>query len=458
MSTPIVVANPVTREEWLDGIPPVFQSSVASISRDPRDRPRSWSTNIFINCARNQLKNAERNTRLESIEYTYVAAWLCTVAVSTLLQPFVKTTPSVYTCTTMREETIAEDDNGRRLDRVLRNAYPSVPPGAIAGAVRRGEIRINGRRVRNDTRVTTGDRVTVPEWHDPGQPRGRPAEPRRNRSAPAAVLRDDRILSGEWTIPIVRKSADWIALNKPAGLPSHGAGALDEIVRTVARTEGWWNESLSFRPGPVRRLDRGTSGVQLFSLTAEGARTLTEQIRRRSVAKIYLALVAGYLPRRTLCTRRLAYDRTERTAIAELDGDPGRDPRLRRLRFATARTTFYPLTFSADRQIGLVAAVPETGRTHQIRAHAAAVGIPLVNDGKYGGPDRDDFGENHRFILHAALFSIESPAEAWTAPFAPEVFGLLRNHFGDPAAVEHRLNEIVPVACTGCPADITIEL
>jgi 23S rRNA pseudouridine955/2504/2580 synthase len=266
------------------------------------------------------------------------------------------------------------------------------------------------------------------------------------------VVREDRILSGDWSIPILERSDDWIALNKPSGLSSHGDGGLDGILRHAAAREGWWSESLSFRPGPIHRLDRNTSGIQLFSLSAEGARNLTEQIRHRSVSKVYLALVSGYLPRRTACDRRLAYDRSRRTAIIEPDVAPGSDPALRRFRFATARTEFFPLAFSGDRETGLVAAVPETGRTHQIRAHAAALGIPLVGDTKYGGPASDD----HGYILHALLFATHDPGHVWTAPLASSTYGILRTRFGDLSGIERRLREILPLACTGCPGNITL--
>lgn len=363
----------------------------------------------------------------------------------------------------MNEETIAEDDNGRRLDRVLRKAYPNVPPGAIAGAVRKGAIRVNGKRASNETRVATGDRITIPDWHDSGR-ENRRTMPRERRVD--ARRTDNAIVSGEWSIPILERNDDWIVLNKPAGIASHGPTGLDTIVRIVAEQEGWWSNSMSFRPGPVHRLDQETSGVQLFSLSAEGARTLTEQIRERTVSKMYLALVAGYLPRRIENTQRLAYDRDSRTAVTEgvptvprekgaPSGHEMRRPRAHHLRYASARTRFFPLTFNADRSVGLVAAVPETGRTHQVRCHAAASGIPLVGDTKYGGPASDDFDS---FILHAIFFATHAPAHGWNAPLASHTYGLLRTRFGDLSGLERRLNEIVPTACTGYSGTATIRV
>ena len=287
-----------------------------------------------------------------------------------------------------------------------------------------------------------------------GNASAQPGGHRRRSPAPQARITDNRIVSGEWSVPILERSDDWIALNKPQGLASHGEGGLDEIVRVVAREAGWWSDSLSFRPGPVHRLDRNTSGVQLFSLSTAGAQNLTEQLRRRTVSKIYLALVSGYLPRRAEVDRRLAYNRTGRTAVVEPQDGPAGDPALRRLRFSSARTHFFPLGFTADQRTGLVAAVPETGRTHQIRCHAAALGIPLLGDTKYGGPPSDD----HDYVLHAVLFATRAPAHVWTAPLASSTYGLLRTRFGDLTAIEHRLNELIPLACTGCPAGATIRV
>ncbi|MFA7567238.1 MAG: RluA family pseudouridine synthase [Alkalispirochaeta sp.] len=362
----------------------------------------------------------------------------------------------------MKEETVGPDDNGRRLDRVLRKAYPSVPPGAIAGAVRRGEIRLNGKRTTNDARVAAGDTIRIPDWQDAA-----PMRTENPAARTAARYAEGRIISGEWSIPVLDRTEDWLAVNKPSGLAAHGPGTLDEMVRTVAQAQGWWADSMSFRPGPVHRLDRNTSGVQLFSLSADGARTLTEHIRRRHVAKVYIALVSGYLPRRTESRKRIAYDRNTRTASTEPERAPAASAG-RRLRYSSATTHFFPLAFTADRLVGLVAAVPETGRTHQVRCHAADLGIPLLGDRKYGGARWSSFDDQHdpynpsrqdpRYILHAALFATTGPERVWTAPFASATYGLLRRHFGDLASVEHRLNEIVPIACTGCAGTVTIRV
>lgn len=368
--------------------------------------------------------------------------------------PFVKAALPVYTAA-MAELRVAEDDDGRRLDRVLRNGLPGVPPGAIAGAIRRGDVRLNGSRVRGDARVRAGDRIKTPDWSATGRTARRAGKPDRR-----PTVHDGAIHAGDWTIPILDRNDDWLVLNKPPGLTVHGKGALDSIVREVADAAGWWRDSLSFRPGPVHRLDVGTSGIQLFSLSADGARALTEALRHRRVTKLYLAIVAGTLPARTEIDRRLAYNRATRRAIAE--GDTGTPPALR---FASATTAVFPVMPAADNSISLVAALPRTGRTHQIRAHLAAIGHPLVGDETYGGPRwadvapaRANLAERKRYLLHALLIAFAEPRRTWTAPLLPGDFSALRGVFGDPAGITQRLQQIVEAACTPCDRDDTIRL
>jgi 23S rRNA pseudouridine955/2504/2580 synthase len=353
---------------------------------------------------------------------------------------------------------VAPDDDGRRIDRVLRLGFPNVPPGAIAGAIRRGTVRLNDRKTRGDARVRAGDLVTVPDWTATGRSERRPPAEEGWRYAPR--LQGSEIHVDQWKIPVLDRTADWLALNKPAGIPSHGARALDEIVRTVAAREGWWEESVSFRPGPIHRLDVGTSGVQLFSLSTHGAQTLTEELRHRRVTKMYLAITRGSLPRATEATQRLAYDRARRKAVVE-----GAEAGTGKLRLSSARTTVHPVATTADGALSLVAAIPKTGRTHQVRAHLAALGLPIVGDEIYGGPRWSEvishlgrLAERKRHLLHAHVLAFEHPAVLWNAPLPPGDFRLVREIFGDTSGMVVRLQEVLSRVCTSCGRDATIEL
>lgn len=372
---------------------------------------------------------------------------------------------------------VAADDADRRLDRILRNGFPNVPPGAIAGAIRRGEVRLNGHKVRGEVRVSEGDLIEAPDWtatgRDERRPRTRPPS-RRDASRPSTdrgsrdrtdtsfspYLQDGAIRSAHWEIPLIDRNDDWLALNKPPGLPVHGKEALDEMVRAVAANQGWWKESLSFRPGPVHRLDAGTTGVQLFSLSTEGARVLTEELRHRRVTKMYLAFTAGYLPRATEIDRRLAYDRTKRLAIVEGAGRAAKG-----LRFSSARTVIYPVAATGDEGLSLIAAFPRTGRTHQVRAHLASEGLPLVGDTVYGGPSWADaisrdarLSERKRMMLHALVLAFENPAVLWNAPLLTGDFHMIRTIFGDTSGLIQRLREILAIACPTCGRETTVEL
>lgn len=330
---------------------------------------------------------------------------------------------------------VSRDDNGRRLDRVLRKAFPHVPPGALAGAIRRGAVRINGKRCRNETRVNQGDTIRTPSW----------AESETERASPgnhdAVRLERGSIVGGSLRVPVIHRCTDWIVLNKPAGIPTHGDNSLEQMVRAVARHEGWWEESLSFRPGPVHRLDRNTSGVQLFALTAEGARYLSEILSRGALRKIYVAVVDGIMREKTTITTPLRYDNTMRKALTVPAGDTGSIGSSSK----EAITEVVPLFVSDRDAVTLAAAIPRTGRTHQIRAHCASIGHPLEWDRKYGGSARP---MSTHYLLHGACIAATDGSFRWDAPFAAETARALHRRFPRLDSLQERIHELVRTTCT----------
>jgi len=363
----------------------------------------------------------------------------------------------------MPERNIAADDDGRRLDRVLRAAFPDVPPGAIAAAIRKRRIRLDGLACAVNTRVQQGQVLTYPDWTHTGESRNTPDGARGS-----TVRREgETILIGPRRIPIVSRSDHWIAINKPAGLASYGAGGIDGDLRELAAREGWWRESLSFRPGPVHRLDFGTSGVQLFSLSADGARILTEAFRRRRTYKLYLALVSGAVVAPMAIDRRLAYDRAGRIALVERNDSPA-------VGFRSAVTQVTPVAVAPNGRTTLVLARPESGRTHQIRAHLSSAGHPLVGDRKYAGPSWSEIGVSRGyapgdiagelFILHALALAIEGDglmidrSLLLTAPLAPDARRIVHDAAGDPESVTAAVHDYLTATCTACPANATIRV
>lgn len=361
---------------------------------------------------------------------------------------------------------VSPDDHDRRLDRVLRKAFPDLPPGAIAGAIRRGNVRVNGERSRNSARLHAGDTVTVPSWETDSPVKGGRHDTSK-RHAPAS--RDVRVGNGaihhgNRTIPILARTDDWIAVGKPAGIATHGEGSVEELVREAARREGWWRESLSFRPGPVHRLDRGTSGVLLIALSTRGAQTLTEEIHQRRMIKLYLALLTGEVSGSRDITWPLRYDHVRRKSVVDAscasgsEGDPVSPDG-----YQAAHTRIVPLAKAVDQSATLVAAIPLTGRRHQIRAHCAAAGHPLTRDekysrGKYSPGKRHRNGIERRgdratsppgshlprglYLLHAMLAAMPHRGYRWEAPLPEEIRRRLEQRIGGIEVIEHRVQEL----------------
>jgi len=250
--------------------------------------------------------------------------------------------------------TAGDDDAGRRLETVARRLLPALTLSAVHKALRGGDIRLNGAKTSADARVASGDVISVWDALVGDAP---PAPP-----SPAVPL------PPEWVLHI---ADDLVVLNKPSGLATHRGSAredaLDERVRAWLPASG-----LAFRPGPLHRLDRETSGVIVFSRTLEGARSFSQALREHAVSKTYLAVLSGVLPHR-------------HRSSAPIEG---RD----------ADTLFVPLAWTDSLTLARVEL--GTGRTHQIRVHAQQAGHPLAGDRKYGGGPTPA-GLDAPFLLHA---------------------------------------------------------
>ena len=272
---------------------------------------------------------------------------------------------------------ISADNDGRRLDRVLRRLWPQVPLGAIMKAIRMGEVRVDGRKSKGDARVCEGEVITVP-WESAsdntaGASRafdvtpsnaGRLGSPGPKFPPLSTIYRDDDI---------------WI-VNKPAGLLTQPDTKYGDSLITRALAELNWSRT-DFRPATVQRLDRNTTGAVIIALTGAARRTLSELIREHRIKKIYHAVVEGSIGDEGRIDWPLLKDNEKNIVRADENGQ-------------SALTIFRRIAFCGGRS--LVEAELVTGRPHQARVHFAAVGHPIVGDRKYGS------GEGaKRPLLHA---------------------------------------------------------
>ncbi len=336
------------------------------------------------------------------------------------------------------EETVvfhaAQDDEGRRLDRVLRKMLPATGLSAIYRLIRTGRVRLNGRSASPDSRVRPGDAISLPRSLAPAGPT--PAAP------PPSSPPDDVSASGRFDpggphrqapseaqgAPTLDALASLLlfegphvlAVNKPRGWLVHGPGSLEDPVRLYLAGR---RSSLSFRPGPVHRLDRNTSGLILFAASLFGANTLSALLRTGRVDKLYLAVLDGLLERPAVWADELARD----PALLRSFRAPGGKAALTEVEPVLARGG-----------LSLVACRIRSGRTHQIRAQAALAGHPLAGDRKYGGS-----GRLSAYLLHAARLRLAEPADELgfrelEAPLFPADRARLQALFGTRAAEEAR--------------------
>jgi 23S rRNA pseudouridine955/2504/2580 synthase len=258
---------------------------------------------------------------------------------------------------------VSAADAGLRIDRWFRRHYPEVGHGRLEKWLRLGHVRVDGRRVKAGDRLDAGCMIRVPPRplaasSDPA----RLTPPHPALDADAASALQARVLHVD---PYV------LVLDKPAGLAVQGGSKVFRHLDAMLDALTFGGE----RPRLVHRLDKDTSGVLVLARSVAAAQTLTAAFRGKTVRKLYWAVVAG-VP--TPAAGRIAL------ALAKAGGTGGEKMIVDEAHGRTAITD-YRLVDHAGRRAAWVALEPLTGRTHQLRAHMAALGTPILGDGKYGG-------------------------------------------------------------------------
>ena len=280
---------------------------------------------------------------------------------------------------TVRKHVVSEDENGLRLDRWFKRHYPTLALSHLNKVVRKGEVRVDGKRVETATRLETGATIRVPPL-DLAAPSAKPAV----KAAPgdAQALRDMTLFEDKHVL----------VLNKPFGLAVQGGSGttrhIDGMLAALADAEG-------NRPVLVHRLDRDTCGVLLIAKTRRIAAELGEAFRSRQTKKIYWAVVEG-VPKPP--QGRISLFLAKGAGMGDERGKRGVGGRdIERMRVAAHgdedaqhSITYYAIVEKAAPRCAWLSMKPLTGRTHQLRAHAEAIGTPIFGDPKYGRRPEDE--------------------------------------------------------------------
>ncbi len=300
---------------------------------------------------------------------------------------------------------VAPGEGDQRLDRWFRRHFPHVPQGRIEKMCRKGEIRVDGSRARGATRIEEGQEIRVPPLPDGAAP----APP----TAAAVDEADARMIRGA----VIFRDDHIIALNKPPGLATQGGSGQTRHVDGLAEALRFGMED---RPRLVHRLDKDTSGVLLLARTRVAAKGLAEALRHKATRKIYWAAVAGVPSPRT---GTIKYGLVK----APGHGKAGQGEKMiclhpdaiRETPGAKRAETDFTVLSALGGRLSWCALEPVTGRTHQLRAHMAELGHPVVGDGKYGGSGQENAGDgwgaqlggeiSRKLHLHARSLAFEHP-------------------------------------------------
>jgi 23S rRNA pseudouridine955/2504/2580 synthase len=302
---------------------------------------------------------------------------------------------------------VEADEAGMRLDRWFKIHFPGLGFGPLQKLLRSGQVRVDGGRVKSDTRVQPGQTVRIP-----------PMDTDARKAGPIASK--DLKHSGDFELlsrMVLHEDEKVIVLNKPAGLAVQGGSG---VTRHIDQMLDAWVSPKGEKPRLVHRLDRDTSGVLVIARTRGAAQKLTAAFRERDTKKTYWSLVRG-VPRKheDKISTWLVKEQTpdgDRMRVAK-HGEDGADHAV----------SYYRVLETAAQTLAWLEMEPYTGRTHQLRVHALHIGHPIIGDPKYFIDDPNwDFpgGIQKRLHLHARHIDVPHPSGGRlkvTAPLPPHM-------------------------------------
>ncbi|MEK1890156.1 MAG: RluA family pseudouridine synthase [Phyllobacterium sp.] len=307
----------------------------------------------------------------------------------------------------VEQKTVDTGEAEMRLDRWFKVHFPGLGFGHLQKLLRSGQIRVDGSRAKSDTRLQAGQTVRIPPL---------PVDSKADGNLTGKSIRgreDGDVLSQM----LLYEDPKVFVFNKPAGLAVQGGSGVNRHVDDML--EAWRNKK-GEKPRLVHRLDRDTSGVLVVARTRGAAQALTAAFRERETKKTYWALVKG-VPRKRedKITTWLVKETTadgDRMRIAK-HGEPDSDHAV----------SYYRVIESAGQVLTWLEMEPYTGRTHQLRVHAAHIGCPIIGDPKYFEADTNwsfPGGIQNRLHLHARRIRVPNPSGGVidvTAPLPPHM-------------------------------------
>ncbi len=291
---------------------------------------------------------------------------------------------------------VKQGEAGLRLDKWFKAHFPDVSQGYLQKLLRSGQVRVDSKRVQAGARLVVGSQIRVPKVVR------LPAKPRPSVNAPKAPQTVSKADRGSIERMILFEDDDVLVLNKPFGIAVQGGTGttrhIDGMLAAMA-------ERFGERPRLVHRLDRDTTGVLLIAKTRLAASTLGRVFQTRSAAKTYWALVKG-VPKPNQGKIEAAL-----VKAAGPDGDRVRKALPGEQEVAMHATTHYSVIDRVANKAAWVSLKPVTGRQHQLRAHMALIGHPIVGDNKYEGENvLIDSGIELKLHLHARRLMLPHPS------------------------------------------------
>src|SRR5262245_7503306 len=292
----------------------------------------------------------------------------------------------LYAAGKVQTVAVTADESGMRVDRFFEARFPGLSFSHIQRIIRKGEVRVDGKRTQPKARLEAGQAVRIPPLK---------VEARAPRDDAPAAQKDRAFLKSI----ILFEDADVMVLNKPMGLAVQGgSGTTRHIDGMLAALRGPDGQ----RPRLVHRLDKDTAGCLLVAKTRFAAAALARTFRSRSARKIYWALVAGVpKPRQGRVSTFLAKEEREEDSFMRIaaHGEKG----------ASHAVTYYAVVETAAQRVAWLSLKPVTGRTHQLRAHMAHINHAIVGDPKYFNKENWEMPGGIQSRLHVLARRISVP-------------------------------------------------